>query len=494
MGFDPSVLPRPGPWGSAFRGATMVRNKALASLCTLFCVSTVCISTASSAADLPVAVKAPPLAVPAWSWSGFYLGLHGGFGGDTFHYPISAPAIPLSAQASMNSSGFFGGGQIGYNYQFAPSWVAGIEADISASGIWGKLGASITAPVALTAGAGSQLEWFGTVRGRLGYLINPRTLVYGTAGYAYGATKSLITVSGLVTASASTTKDKSGWTAGGGIEYALNRWLSVKAEYLYLDLGTDTLISLGGGALTVSETTKVHTIKAGLNVKLGSVFGEPQFAAAPAAARAATGWSGFYVGLHGGFGGDKFSYPISVPFFPVAAEASLNSSGFFGGGQIGYNYQFARSWLLGVEADLSASAIEGKLSASITAPVGVAASAGSELAWFGTVRGRVGYLIDPDTLVYGTGGYAYGATKSLVTVSGLVTGAASVTNDKSGWTLGGGVEYALNEWLTFKGEYLYLDLGTSNLISIGGVLAVDETTKVHTIKAGLNLKLGSLWN
>jgi outer membrane immunogenic protein len=229
--------------------------------------------TTANAADMPV--KAQPVAPPpAMTWTGFYIGLNGGFGGNKFEYPISASAggISATANADITSSGFFGGGQVGYNWQFSPSWVAGIEADIDASSIKGEVNVSAAAlGVGISASAGSKVDYFGTVRGRLGYLVTPTMLLYGTGGWAFGKTTASYSVNlgGLLTSSGSVSNNRSGWAAGGGVEYAINRWLSFKTEYMYYDLGTENLINttLLGAAITVDEKATFHTIKAGLNYR-----------------------------------------------------------------------------------------------------------------------------------------------------------------------------------------------------------------------------------
>jgi outer membrane immunogenic protein len=237
----------------------------------------------AQAADLPV--KVPPLVVPppVMSWTGFYVGVNGGFGGDKVEYPFTIGGIPsfnvgnialpgvagVSGSASVTSSGFFGGGQIGYNFQFAPSWVVGVETDFQGSDIKGELNLSVnTAGVSAT--AGTKLDWFGTVRGRFGYLVTPSALVYATGGWAYGQTTTSLSAGALgASVSASFDHDKSGWTLGGGLEYALTNSLTFKTEYLYMDLGTDNITSgaLLGIPYSIEETTTVHLVRAGLNFR-----------------------------------------------------------------------------------------------------------------------------------------------------------------------------------------------------------------------------------
>jgi outer membrane immunogenic protein len=211
------------------------------------------------------------------SWTGFYLGGNGGFGGDKFQYPFTVggpiPALGITAAtsgtSSLTSSGFLGGGQAGFNWQAAPTWVIGAEGDFAAANIEGKANTSATV---FSGSVGTTLDWFGTVRGRVGFLVTPSALFYGTGGWAYGRTTSSANAAGLgLGATGSVGHDKNGWTAGGGLEYAFNQWLSFKTEYLFLDLGTDSLVNgtVAGVPFSVSEKTTVHTVKAGINVRFG---------------------------------------------------------------------------------------------------------------------------------------------------------------------------------------------------------------------------------
>ena len=191
-------------------------------------------------------------------------------------------------------------------------------------------------------------------------------------------------------------------------------------------------------------------------------------------------WTGFYIGANAGFGGDKYNYDFGAPGF---GSATANSSGFFAGGQLGYNYQFANNVVLGLETDIQWSGIEGD---TTLASGGSVANLNSSLDYFGTVRARLGYAFDR-FLPYITGGFAYGESKTSITTitpTTLTFGEGSGT--KTGWTLGGGVEYAFTNNWTFKTEYLYVDLDDSNYGVGAGAVNVDN--KFHTVKAGINYK------
>ncbi len=193
--------------------------------------------------DAPVYVAPPP---PSPIWTGFYVGpnLGGGWKASYGNNNTLAPdadmpgrvyVLPGSANSSADS-GVVGGGQIGYSYLFGSLVVAGAEADIQGASIGsgGNTAPILSSPFApgatlalAPAGSNFSIPWFGTVRGRGGILALPTLLVYITGGFAYGE------VHGDVTALSNT---RTGWSAGGGIEWMFLPDWSVKAEYLYVDL------------------------------------------------------------------------------------------------------------------------------------------------------------------------------------------------------------------------------------------------------------------
>ena len=149
----------------------------------------------------------------------------------------------------------------------------------------------------------------------------------------------------------------------------------------------------------------------------------------------------------------------------AATSGRANVDGFVGGGQAGYNYQFDRQWLIGLETDLQYSAQRGSISGCSIAgcPLGSAfGSASTALKWFGTFRGRLGWLPTDRILLYVTGGLAYGQidTGYISGVSGVALLPASTSIWRAGWTAGGGVEGVLSDRWTVKAEYLYADYGT----------------------------------
>ncbi|MFZ1109173.1 MAG: outer membrane protein [Rhodomicrobium sp.] len=200
--------------------------------------------------------------VPVATWTGFYVGVNGGYGWQSDSeggYPgYSSYDVP--AYGGIKADGGFGGGQIGYNWQgwVHPNLVFGIEADFQGADI--KASAS---PYGAITEQGS-LDWFGTVRGRLGYATE-RTLFYFTGGFAYGGLK----LGGTNVAGTTFNYDDTatGYVLGGGIEYKISPAWSLKAEYQYLDLGKREPVDASGKTPDLVSYTDeaLHTVRVGLN-------------------------------------------------------------------------------------------------------------------------------------------------------------------------------------------------------------------------------------
>ena len=204
-------------------------------------------------------------------------------------------------------------------------------------------------------------------------------------------------------------------------------------------------------------------------------------------------WTGFYLGakVGGGWGNRNVNFSANDPaaaavFDPAVAGAppstSFKSSGALGGLQFGYNWQFNRNWLVGMETDFDWSGVKGSGSSVVAA---VLRDYGKRIKWFGTVRARLGYLPMDTVLTYITGGFAYGRVDrsgsyvnnstlagfgsgpvggfgvACATTATCFSGSSSSVN--TGWTVGAGFEYAILKNITLKAEYLYVSLGNKSL-------------------------------
>ncbi len=260
------------------------------------------LTTSAMAADLPV--KAPPIVPPVvYSWTGFYAGLNGGYSWGSTNNSFATLLLPAESQ-SMN--GWVFGGQAGYNWQFNPRWVFGVEGDIDATGQKGTATLipntmvavfvpgpaavalpTITTTTTTTASLEEKLPWLATFRGRIGVLPSDRVLFYATGGLAVGEVKSTSLVGTTVSvvpsfgpgatttsaaALATATTTRAGWTVGAGIEGAFAPNWTAKLEYLYVDLGTlnNTFVGLGAFTplLTSSHVTD-NIVRVGVNYRFG---------------------------------------------------------------------------------------------------------------------------------------------------------------------------------------------------------------------------------
>jgi outer membrane immunogenic protein len=235
-------------------------------------------------------------------------------------------------------------------------------------------------------------------------------------------------------------------------------------------------------------------------------------------------WTGFYIGGNAGyaFNGSSTSTIVANDAFATTVQnlgqapgvIGSNPKGFTGGGQIGYNYQVGgfsllgptTGLLVGVEAD--AAYINDRSNTLFTGALGIPTTSSSRLDFLGTARGRIGVTFD-QFLVYGTGGFAYGGARGSTSIVGPAGGyAGGYDTIRTGYTYGGGVEYALpttsflnffnSSAVTIKAEYLHYDLGTKsydiagNGVATGSSYSVRSHLKGDLVRAGLNFKFGSL--
>jgi outer membrane immunogenic protein len=222
------------------------------------------------AADRPLPYKAPPAVVPIFTWTGWYVGVDGGYGwGTDSDITFTAPATGFTGTSQgFRSTGGFGGGQIGFNQQTG-QWVWGLEADIQGSGIRDAF--NVTVPSnggPLGVNAQQRLNYFGTVRGRLGLAVD-HSLFYATGGFAYGGVKdNILLTNGGATALLMRNYTGTGFAVGGGWEYNFAPAWSVKVEYQYIDLGSKMLSGVSTNAVLLNSTNidaKFHTVRVGLN-------------------------------------------------------------------------------------------------------------------------------------------------------------------------------------------------------------------------------------
>jgi outer membrane immunogenic protein len=267
----------------------------------LLAVASIVLGTASvQGADLAGQYTKAPVMAPAYNWTGFYVG--GNVGGQwgssdlntsTIWTPAgyfgtsSVPAINAVGAQGVNSSSVTGGFTAGYNWQVNHA-VLGLEGDINYFGFKGNATGTALypccAPDTFTVNSSVSADWLATIRGRIGFLAAPTWLIYGTGGAAIAEVKGNFnftdTFIGGAAESATIRDTRVGWTAGVGTEYAFGGGWSLKAEYLYVDLGRATatstnLVTFAGttpspsNVYTHSVDLKSNIVRVGVNYKFG---------------------------------------------------------------------------------------------------------------------------------------------------------------------------------------------------------------------------------
>lgn len=265
-------------------------------------VAAVVAASSAQAADLTPAA-APRALPPAFSWTGLYAGVNIGYGfgagGLEWGSAIESNATLMGAWSqSHGANGVVGGGQVGYMHQITPWLVVGAEADIQASDINGQR-SYLTGGVAypedhITIRSASFIDWFGTLRGRVGVTAPgwSNVLFYGTGGFAYGSVSNTVNVFNVWSTGAfggmnAFGATRTGWTAGGGVEWspsAFPGW-SLRVEYLYTDLGP--VFQNVGSTFSVGDATAFtfiagqrtpsafNTVRAGLNWRFNPFAASP---------------------------------------------------------------------------------------------------------------------------------------------------------------------------------------------------------------------------
>jgi opacity protein-like surface antigen len=489
---------------------------------------------------IPGIFKAPPRVVnTAYDWTGFYLGGFTGaaWGSSNWYFPDIATGV------NSRTAGALGGIDAGYNKQIG-SWVVGVEGDVAATSAKG--GQTCIANInnvgfPTETNCDNDVRWMATATAKLGYAWD-RVLVYGKAGGAWIDNAMDVSCNGdpnfqlncFPANSAATgstgvqdvvaTAHQFGWTVGVGFELGLTPKWSAKAEYDYMDFGSQTLI--------MSDTTRVN-IKQDFNqVKIGLNYHFDKEDLAVASAMpvkappiAPFNWTGAYVGAaiayRESFGAWQTS-GISDGFGDIVPpDTTTNNSSFFSAnmqGRLssGYNWQVSPKWVVGLEGDvgngdsrMTMAGIPGTFGNGFASTPGLEAesvdSSSVKMGWDGTIRARLGMLVAPNLLFYGTGGAAFQQVSVSANCAGGTSGNSwcgfntgnttpenqTFSSVRPGWTLGGGVEGVISgNWLG-KVEVRYADFGRYNNTFFAGTgddIVMSVHMQTYTALAGVSYK------
>lgn len=435
-------------------------------------------------------LKAPPPALP--SWTGAYGGISGGWGSGRSEQTdngFQLPAIQTDADGRYGVSGGFVGATLGYNWQSGPV-VLGLEGDISYADIYGS--SQICGAPVFNNHCSTRLDAFGTLRGRLGYAMgaNGWVLPYVTGGAAVGHLRGFDSLVG-----GEGSAFRPGWTAGAGIEARFAPHWSAKLEYLHMDLGAAPIFEV---IAKVPETVSflADLVRAGINYAFNDpapVAARPYVKAPPIAP--GVNWTGFYVGADlggavlGGNGQSNFFQNDPNPVLANLPQGQpANGTSFLAAVHAGFNWQFAKYLVAGVEADGQwqkpryAFCRETDIASVACFDNGFGYSyVDSETRSIATVRGRLGVAFDR-WMLYGTGGAAFTTVDTVLATNCQFGGcansgganftAAKYSSSRTGWVAGGGVEWMLaSNWLA-RAEYLHADFGT-----VTNTLLLDPVTQ-----------------
>ena len=433
--------------------------------------------------------------------------------------------------APFNGTAFRVSPYAGYSWQFG-RYVAGIEGDAgfadqtTSKGGGPYPGTAFASGGSVTNSFSVKTTWDASLRLRGGYLIDPAVLLYGTAGASWIHVESTSNCStllaadgrcavggfpGLQPASITDSTTRLGYTVGGGIETMLwPNWIA-RAEYRFADYGrfsnTDVRTSaLGTQTVTYDTSLRTHTATFGLAYKFGNSADPVSAMAAYAAVPEAMSWTGFYLGASAGVRANQTEGTIDqATVFPLGLpprnqldgcrcflDNSFDTTSAKFSPYFGYNWQFNPRVVVGIEGDfgfanrtstLFGNSLPG--SGVFSASNGLNDSFAVKTSWDASIRARLGYLVNPNTLLYITGGGAWmkveetsrcdTAKFDFQTAPGFISGdfggctpglrsPAVITQSsvKPGFTIGAGGETKLwSNWI-LRGEYRYADYGRAS--------------------------------
>ena len=372
----------------------------------LCAVSLAAISTVAKAAD--AIVEEVPVA--GYNWSGFYIGVGVGAGANV--------AELGGALDGIGGEGVFGELTIGYDYMISPRGLFGMLADVHYSNVETSIGESASAS-----------DTYGFDLGlRAGYLLAPSTLGYLVGGYAWQKGE-------IESPDGDLDSDRDGYFVGVGLETAVAGNWTLKTEYRFTQFGDDNAFedaSIPDGVIDTKVSS--HTFRVGANYRFGMLNGGGAPFEVPAYS-----WTGFYVGGAVGAGAGIYAQSSDLD----GDFDGLGGEGIFGELSAGYDHDFG-SWVAGVLVDARYSAISTELNS---------ASASLDADYGFDVLARAGLKLSETTLAYALAGYSWQNFE--MNVPAIGPGVSGVDWNSSGFSVGGGLETAVTENVSFNLEYRY---------------------------------------
>jgi len=458
----------------------------------------------------------------AHDWTGVYIGIGGGYGAAVQELSFSngpefapPPAFAASLDGLGADGGFFTLGA-GADYQIDRQFLIGAFFDYDWMSMETELGLGVSSPIDLSARASLEVEDMWSVGGRLGYLLTHDTLLFVSAGYSRANVSDLtFNVSGLGGGVVAAVGSFDGYFIGGGAELKITEALSLKAEYRYTDLDGETIrLFPGTGLAEINDFVRteldpdIQTARLSLAYRFG--LGHGAHAVPEPVADAPVGsWSQFYLSAGGGyaFANNELSFsegPLISDF--VDFNASLDGLGGQGGAftlGAGYDHQLDSKFVLGAFIDYTwhDAETEASLSLSGLGDDTIRGRIGFDIRDELSVGARLGYLVTPNALVFGTVGYSWIDVSDTVLSASAGDESLSLTladnGSFSGWFLGAGVEAKLTDSISLKAEYRYTNTDGDAIRLLPGVLPeINELVRteldpdIQTIRLSLDYRFG----
>lgn len=448
-------------------GGHAMRNKLLCGVAAVAIIA----ATSGSVLAADSRMKAPPAGVlPAvHNWTGWYIGGHIGYGEgkyDGIWDPSEAPPVDFNA---LRLRGIVGGAHIGYNYQMG-GFVLGVEGDITATS-WFD---SQRHQPSFTAGYTGKIDALASLRLRIGLPLN-RILLYATGGIAVAKAKIILDSQEVEQVHHFT---KFGGVVGGGVEWAYDSNLILRAEVLHYIFNENTTTPLREGtAADFARFSNATVVRFGASYLFGGpVMAEGYAVKAPPQLR--PGWAGPYIGGHIGYGIGRFAGIWDTSEAPPIDFSRFNTSGLVGGMHIGHNWHMG-GFVLGVEADITATAWSERRNHEPT----FSSQYNGQIDLLASLRARIGLPLGSSMLPYLTGGIALARATVDLRSGDRATDTQQIINFTSiGGVVGAGVEWAYTHNLTFRLEGLHYMFNDSKAINIGGnpgTVTLDNATVIR---------------
>lgn len=456
-------------------------------------------------------------AATADEWTGVYIGIGGGMGAAVHELSVeNGPAIPqfpfaASLDGLGGDGGFFSLGA-GVDYQVNSRWVVGAFFDYDWMSLDTEvLDLSVSQPISFSAGADIEVEDMWSVGGRIGHLVTPSTLLFLTAGYARADISDLnFRGSGGISGTLVRVGDFDGYFIGGGAELKITQAISLKAEYRYTDLGDEKVTLLPGltspdpnDFVTTKLDPSIQTARLALNYRFGLGRGEVE--PDPVEEAPVGSWTQFYISAGGGYAMSNSELTLTPGrLISNFVDGSLGTDGLGGEGGAftigaGYDLQIGSKIVAGAFVDYTQHDADFDVSLSLGNVL--RGGLGFDIRDEVSVGGRLGYLVNPSTLFYGTVGYSHLDVSDTI-VSGSIGGFGGSlrladNGSFSGIFFGAGVEAKLTDAISLKGEYRYTDVDSSNITLLPDVFPVvndlisaELDPDIQTVRLSLSYRFG----